>query len=79
MSNLEYTSRAHAVAKDDADPLAGFRSRFVITDPDLIYLDGNSLGRLPHGVAARMQRAVESDWGADLILGWNKGPLASAG
>jgi kynureninase len=73
MSNLEYTSRAHAVAKDDADPLAGFRSRFVITDPDLIYLDGNSLGRLPHGVAARMQRAVESDWGADLIRGWNKG------
>ena len=29
---------------DQQDPLRGFRSRFVITDPDLIYMDGNSLG-----------------------------------
>ncbi|MFH1183648.1 MAG: kynureninase [Chloroflexota bacterium] len=73
MSNLEDTTRAYAAAMDDADPLAGFRSRFVMLDPDLIYLDGNSLGRPPRGVATRMQQAVETDWGADLIRGWNKG------
>ncbi len=32
---------------DAADELASFRAQFVIEDPDLIYLDGNSLGRLP--------------------------------
>ena len=73
MSNLEHTTRAYAAAMDDADPLAGFRSRFAMFDPDLIYLDGNSLGRLPRGVAGRMRQAVESGWGADLIRGWNNG------
>ncbi len=34
---------------DAADPLAGFRDRFVIADDVVAYLDGNSLGRLPEG------------------------------
>ena len=33
-----------AEALDAADPLASWRDEFVIVDPDLIYLDGNSLG-----------------------------------
>ena len=32
---------------DNDDQLTNFRSKFVIEDPILIYLDGNSLGRLP--------------------------------
>ena len=36
-----------------------------------IYLDGNSLGALPRGVAERMQRAVEREWGQGLIRSWN--------
>ena len=43
----EPLTREQAAELDAADPLAGFRERFVITRPDLIYLDGNSLGRLP--------------------------------
>src|SRR5689334_271485 len=58
---------------DQQDPLASFRERFVADDPDLIYLDGNSLGRLPTSVIGRMKKAVEEEWGADLIRGWNKG------
>ena len=47
-------SRAAAAAADAADPLAGYRDRFVDAD-ERIYLDGNSLGRLPvaHARAAR--------------------------
>jgi kynureninase len=70
---MDPLSRDQALDLDAHDPLRSFRSRFVIQDPDLIYLDGNSLGRLPKGVAERMERAVHSDWGADLIQSWNNG------
>jgi kynureninase len=56
---------------DRADPLAGFRDRFVRTDPDLVYLDGNSLGRLPVAAVARLRAAVEREWGGELIRGWD--------
>jgi kynureninase len=58
---------------DQQDALASYREQFVAADPDLIYLDGNSLGRLPKSVIERMKTAVEEEWGADLIRGWNKG------
>ena len=58
---------------DQQDPLASYREEFVSNDPDLIYLDGNSLGRLPKSVVERMKKVVEEEWGTDLIRGWNKG------
>ncbi|MEP2470047.1 MAG: kynureninase, partial [Paracoccaceae bacterium] len=40
--------------------------------PDgVIYLDGNSLGPLPKGVAEKLQHAVTAEWGQALIKGWN--------
>ncbi len=58
---------------DKHDELARFRDEFVIDDPDLIYLDGNSLGRLPKRSIDRMKDAVEHEWGSRLIRGWNEG------
>ena len=58
---------------DSLDPLASYRERFVITDPDLIYLDGNSLGMMPKVAQERAKQVVEEQWGNDLIRGWNKG------
>lgn len=66
-------SRDFAAQLDSQDPLASFRDQFVTNDPDLIYLDGNSLGRMPKVVIERMKKAVEEEWGTDLIRGWNKG------
>jgi kynureninase len=57
---------------DQADPLASFRDKFVISDPGLIYMDGNSLGRLPKTTVNRIAEAVSKEWGHDLIRGWNK-------
>jgi kynureninase len=65
------TTRAHAEALDRADRLAPFRERFVIADPDLVYLDGNSLGRLPRATVERLGRLVADEWGAELIRAWD--------
>src|SRR2546423_10112378 len=58
---------------DEQDELQSFRDEFVIADPDLIYLDGNSLGRLPRATATRMREVVEREWGERVINGWNEG------
>ncbi len=47
------------------------KSRFIIDDRDLCYLDGNSLGRLPRAAAERVSKLVHEGWGRDLIRGWN--------
>jgi kynureninase len=54
------------------DELASFRDQIVIADPDLIYLDGNSLGRLPKRTVEVMRAGVEKQWGERLIRGWNE-------
>ena len=58
-------------ALDRTDLLATVRDRFLIP-PNLIYLDGNSLGVLPKHVPERLERAVRIEWGMDLIRSWNK-------
>jgi kynureninase len=65
-------SRSFAEVLDGQDPLAAFRSRFVIADPNLIYLDGNSLGRLTNASLAQVRTLVNQEWGCDLVRGWNK-------
>jgi kynureninase len=37
----------------------------------VIYLDGNSLGALPRGVAERVDRVIRQEWGNELIRAWN--------
>lgn len=58
---------------DRHDVLARFRDDFVIADPDWIYLDGNSLGRLPKRSIARMREVVDWEWGQHLTRSWGKG------
>jgi kynureninase len=66
---------AGPAALDAADPLAGFRERFASTGDDrLIYLDGNSLGRLPLSTSERVAQVVQA-WGTRLIRGWDEGWL----
>ncbi len=49
------------------------RTRTLFDLPEgVIYLDGNSLGPLPRGVAERVARAVTDEWGQLLITGWNR-------
>lgn len=66
-------SLEHAQALDAADPLRHFRQRFMCDEPELIYLDGNSLGRLPLASIELARDLVEQQWGARLIRSWNEG------
>ena len=65
--------RAGAQALDDADPLRAFRDRFVFADDEAIYLDGNSLGRLPIETPKRLAELIEKSWGERLIRAWSDG------
>jgi len=62
-------TREDAQRLDAEDQLASLRDRFVITDPERIYLDGNSLGMQPKATVAALQQAIE-EWGRDLVIGW---------
>lgn len=58
------------LALDAADPLAAFREAFV-SQNELIYLCGNSLGPLPKAAVARLADVVGAEWGESLVRGWN--------
>jgi kynureninase len=73
---MDATERSYAKQLDANDPLAGFRDRFVFAaapdpgGPDVVYLDGNSLGRLSVPTADRINDVVAREWGAGLIGSW---------
>ena len=61
-----------AVALDAADPLAGWREEFVIADPELAYLDGNSLGMPTKRAFEAVEQVMRDDWASGLIRSWDR-------
>lgn len=59
-----------ALEFDKNDKLAPFRNQFVIGDE--IYLDGNSLGRLPKKTIEISTNLIKNQWGKRLIRSWNE-------
>jgi kynureninase len=64
------TDRDRARALDAADPLAPFVAESIVTEPDLLYLDGNSLGRLTHRARRRLLQVVDDEWAGGLVRSW---------
>jgi kynureninase len=67
----EILDRAHAEGLDAADPLGGYRARFALDDPSLVYLNGNSLGALPLATMRRLESMIRTEWGAALARSWD--------
>jgi len=67
------SERVYAEHLDEQDPLAFYKEQFVIDDPDLIYMDGNSLGRLPKAAVEMIKTVTVEEWGHNLIKSWNQG------
>ncbi len=69
-------TRSEALARDAADPLAGFRERFLPQGADIVaYLDGNSLGRPLASIARVWGDFAQEQWPGRLIRGWTEGWL----
>src|SRR2546421_11156152 len=66
------TDVGYADELDAGDALAHLRERFVFADEELVYMDGNSLGRLPRASVEVVQDVVKRQWGERLIRGWNE-------
>ena len=65
------TDRGYAISLDEKDPLQRFKSLFMVTDPELCYLDGNSLGRLPLATVSAVNDFMTKEWGAEVVTGWS--------
>ena len=65
-------SRQDALDLDAKDPLAKYRELFVFTDPDVCYLDGNSLGRLPKSTVETINKFLIEGWGTKIVDGWGE-------
>jgi kynureninase len=66
------TEISFAETADQHDLLALFRKRFYMPDPGLIYLDGNSLGRLLLKTSDTIAELTHCQWGEKLIESWNE-------
>ncbi len=55
---------------DKMDELVHFKSRFYNSSNE-IYMDGNSLGKLPIQTKNQISSLVENQWGKNLIRSWN--------
>jgi kynureninase len=67
---MKATDRQFALDLDARDPLAHFRTKFVISDPNICYLDGNSLGRLPLSTMEAVNAFMKDEWGPEIVTGW---------
>ncbi|MFN2582033.1 MAG: aminotransferase class V-fold PLP-dependent enzyme, partial [Candidatus Dormibacteria bacterium] len=61
--------RATCESLDERDPLRDFRELFDVDD-DIVYLDGNSLGRPPRAARERIDAVVGDEWARGLVRSW---------
>ena len=76
---MDKTQLNFAVELDKKDTLKEYSSKFFIDSDNTIYLDGNSLGRLPIKTKALLAEVIEKQWGTELIESWNKNWYGKSG
>lgn len=71
MSNPAKLTREHVLELDRNDSLRTFKQEFLVTDEELCYLDGNSLGRLPKKTIEVTNDFLTKEWAHELVDGWS--------
>ncbi|KAM3146087.1 hypothetical protein pb186bvf_001744 [Paramecium bursaria] len=64
--------RRQAQLMDELDPLNNYKELFFNGNETQLYLDGNSLGRLPKKSIEKVNKILLEDWGTNLVQGWEK-------
>ena len=68
---MAITDRSYALDLDAKDSLAKYKDQFIVTNPEISYLDGNSLGRLPKKTISAINSFLEKEWGTQVVEGWS--------
>ncbi len=68
---MAITDRQYALDLDAEDPLAKFRDEFINNTPEMCYLDGNSLGRLPKRTVKAVNDFMLNEWANEVVDGWS--------
>ena len=71
MATTPVTEREYALELDRNDPLAKFRDEFINNTPQICYLDGNSLGRLPKKTVTAINDFLLNEWATEVVEGWS--------
>ncbi len=71
MSNEATITLDQVLELDRKDSLKAFKQEFLVTDPELCYLDGNSLGRLPKRTIEVTNDFLTKEWAHELVDGWS--------
>jgi kynureninase len=67
---MAITDRQYALDLDKNDPLGKYKDQFIVTDPQMCYLDGNSLGRLPKRTVEVINDFLLKEWAPKVVEGW---------
>lgn len=57
---------------DEQDELFQYRAQFFNAEPGMVYMDGNSLGKLPLQTIDRVETIIRQEWGTRLIRSWGE-------
>ena len=68
---LDSQARELAAELDRRDQIGWLRQRFWLEPDGPIYLDGNSLGRLPLRSLDRVDQVMRTEWGGGLVGSWD--------
>lgn len=68
---MTISSRHELEQLDREDKLATFRDEFFLPE-GMVYLNGNSLGAMPHKAVQRVRQVVEKEWASGLISSMNE-------
>ena len=60
-----------AIELDRKDSLKKYKSHFLNTKKE-IYLNGNSLGKLPIKSIKKIRKTIDYEWGDRLVRSWNE-------
>lgn len=66
------TSIEFARKLDEHDDLSLLRGKFFNAEPGMVYMDGNSLGKLPLRTMDRIEEIIRDEWGTRLIRSWGE-------